>query len=207
MSDKNLLIMGAGGHGKVIADIAVKTGEWRQIAFLDDDESITSSMGIAVIGKGTEIEQYIDEYDVFVALGNNEARKKYQDFLENAGARVPVMIHPNAVIGTQVEIGAGTAIMAGAVINCCSTIGKGCIINTGATVDHDNVLEDHVHISPGAHLAGNVHIGKGTWVGIGATVGNNIHITGGCIIGAGAVVIKDIDQPGTYIGMPARKIN
>ena len=97
--------------------------------------------------------------------------------------------------------------MAGAVINCCTKIGKGCIINTGATIDHDNLIEDYVHISPGVHLAGTVKVGQGSWLGIGSVVSNNINITSGCKVGAGAVVVKDITEPGTYVGVPVTKID
>jgi sugar O-acyltransferase (sialic acid O-acetyltransferase NeuD family) len=201
-----LLIIGAGGHGKVIADIAMKMNKWQSIAFLDNDESIKSSMGLNIIGRTADAPKYIEDSEIFVAIGNNEARGKIQCELEDAGASIPVLIHPNAVVGTQVELGAGTVVMAGVVINCCTRIGKGCIINTGATIDHDNVIEDYVHISPGAHLAGTVKIGKNTWIGIGSAISNNISITGGCIIGAGAVVTRDITDAGTYVGIPARKI-
>lgn len=104
-------------------------------------------------------------------------------------------------------MGAGTVVMAGAIINCCSRIGEGCIVNTGATIDHDNVIEDYVHISPGVHTAGTVEIGKGTWIGIGGVVSNNVNITSGCMIGAGAVVVEDITEAGTYVGVPSRKVD
>lgn len=202
-----LLIIGASGHGKVIADIAIKMGKWQSIAFLDDDEGIKLSLGMNVIGKTDDAFKYINEFDIFVAIGNNETREKIQERLELEGASIPILIHPKAIIGEQVKLGAGTAIMAGAVINCCTCVGKGCIINTGATIDHDNVLGDYVHISPGVNLAGTVNIGKGSWLGIGSTVINNISIVDGCRIGAGAVVIRDITETGTYVGVPARKIS
>lgn len=116
------------------------------------------------------------------------------------------MIHPSAIIGEQVYLEAGTVVMAGAVINCCTKIGKGCIINTTSTVDHDNIIEDYVHISPGAHLAGTVNIGRGTWLGIGSIISNNINVTGGCRIGAGTIVVKDITELGTYVGVPSRRL-
>lgn len=94
--------------------------------------------------------------------------------------------------------------MANAVINPGSRVGRGCIINTGATVDHDCVLEDFVHVSPGAHVAGSVFIGSRTWVGIGGIISNNLTICADCIVGAGAVVVRNIDQPGIYVGAPAR---
>jgi len=206
MTNKNkLLIIGASGHGRVVADIAMKMNKWQQIAFLDDDENIKSSMGIEVIGKSADAFTYITDADIFVAIGNNSTREKIQERLEGEGASIPVLVHPNAAIGVEVELGTGTVVMAGVVINSCTKIGKGCIINTGATIDHDNVIEDYVHISPGAHLAGTVEVGKGTWIGIGSIVSNNINITSGCIVGAGAVVVKDITEAGTYVGVPARR--
>lgn len=202
----NLLIIGASGHGKVIADIALKMNKWKSIAFLDDDENIKSSMGIDVIGKSDDVLKYIKDYDIFVAIGNNTTREKLQVKLEAEGSSIPVLIHPNAVVGEQVKFGVGTAVMAGAIINCCTMIGKGCIINTGSTIDHDNFIEDYVHISPGVHTAGTVKIGKGTWLGVGSKVSNNLNITSGCKVGAGAVVVKDITEPGTYVGVPARRV-
>ena len=201
-----LLIIGASGHGKVIADIALKMNKWKSIMFLDDDENIKSSMGIEVIGRTADAIKYMNNYDIFVAIGSNVTREKIQERLEAEGVSIPVLIHPMAVIGKQVEFGVGTAVMAGAIINCCTEIGKGCIINTGATIDHDNFIEDYVHISPGVHTAGTVKIGKGTWLGVGSKVSNNIYIIRGCKIGAGTVVVKDIIESGTYVGVPAKKI-
>ncbi|NLP51840.1 acetyltransferase [Bacillus sp. RO1] len=202
-----LLIIGASGHGKVVADIALKMNKWQNVKFLDDDKSIKSSMGLKVIGTSDDVFTHIDEYDIFVGIGNNATRQKIHEMLETFGASIPVLIHPDAVIGNQVEIGNGTAVMAGAVVNCCSKIGKSCIINTSSTIDHDNNIEDFVHISPGAHLAGAVKVGKGSWLGIGSLVSNNINITNGCKVGAGSVVVKDIDEPGVYVGVPAKKLD
>ena len=129
---KNLIIIGASGHGKVIADIAVQNG-YEDIVFLDDNPCIKECAGFPVIGKG-------------------------------------------------------------------------CIINTGASVDHDCKVEDFAHISVGAHVAGTCCIGKRTWIGAGAVVSNNVNICGDCLIGAGAVVIRNMEESGTYVGCPARKI-
>lgn len=202
-----LLIIGASGHGKVVADVALKMNKWQSIAFLDDNESVKLSMGIEVIGKSADAFNYIDNYDLFVGIGNNSIREQIQGKLEAEGASLPTLIHPSAVIGEQVELGVGTVVMAGAVINCCTTIRKGCIINTGSTIDHDNVIEDYVHISPGVHLAGTVKVGRGTWLGIGSVVNNNINIINSCKIGAGAVVIRDITEAGTYVGIPVRRVS
>lgn len=200
-----LLIIGAGGHGKVIADIAIKIHKWERIFFLDD-KLIGNSMDIEIIDKLDEALKYTKDYDIVVAIGNNFLRKEIQENIESNGGTIATLVHPNAIIGEQVEIGNGSVIMAGTVINCCSKIGKGCIINTGSTIDHDNVIEDYVHISPGSHLAGTVRIRENSWIGIGSTVTNNVTITSNVIIGAGSVVVKDIIEAGTYVGSPAKKI-
>ncbi|WP_442594323.1 acetyltransferase [Neobacillus sp. D3-1R] len=201
-----LLIIGASGHGKVVADIAKKMNKWQDIAFLDDNESVKKSIGLEVVGKSYDAFNFIGNSDIFVGIGNNSIREKIQTRLKEEGATIPVLIHPHSTIGEQVWLGNGTVIMAGVVINSNTKIGEGCIINTGATIDHDNIIEDFVHISPGAHLAGTVNIGQGSWLGIGSVVSNNIMITNSCRIGAGAVVVKDITEPGTYVGVPVRRV-
>lgn len=206
MKDK-LIIIGASGHGKVVADIAIKMNKWQSIAFLDDDEAIKTSMGLEVIGKTVDAYKYTDKADFFVALGNNAVREKVQEKLVEEGISVARLIHPSAVIGTDVEIGIGTAIMGGVVINSSTRIGKGCIINTSSSLDHDNVVNDYAHISPGVRTAGRVGVGKSTWLGIGSVISNNINICSGCKVGAGAVVVKDITEPGTYVGVPVRRVD
>ena len=207
MECKNkLLIIGASGHGKVVVDIAVKMNVWKHIYFLDDNELIKTSVGIEVLEKSAGAYKYLDEADIFVAIGNNETREDIQEKLIAEGANIPILIHPDAVIGPEVEIGIGTVVMAGVVINSSTKTGRGCIVNTGATLDHDNMLGDYVHISPGATLAGTVKVGRNSWLGVGSTVSNNVNITNDCKIGAGAVVIKDITESGTYVGIPARKV-
>jgi sugar O-acyltransferase (sialic acid O-acetyltransferase NeuD family) len=201
-----LLIIGASGHGKVVADIANKMNQWQQIAFLDDDGTINERMGLQVIGKTIDAAKFIEDHEFVVAIGNNNTREKIQTQLEKEGATIATLIHPQAVIGENVEIEAGTVVMAGIVINCFSKVGKGCIINTGATIDHDNVIGDYVHISPGAHLAGTVEIGNKSWIGVGAVISNNLNLTNKVCIGAGAVVIKNITEPGTYVGVPVKKV-
>ncbi|CAG9620195.1 acetyltransferase [Sutcliffiella rhizosphaerae] len=204
--NKNLLIIGASGHGKVVADIALKIGKWDSISFLDDNKNKKISMGLNVIGNTTRFVDYIKEYDIFVGIGNNKIRREIYNTLKQIGASIPTLIHPNSVIGSDVKVGEGTVIMAGVIINCCTTIGKGCIINTGSTLDHDNELENFVHLSPGVHLAGSVKIGSDSWLGVGSVVKNNIEIVENTTLGAGAVVVKDINEAGVYIGIPARRV-
>mgnify|MGYP003304005502 CR=1 FL=1 len=200
---ERIIIIGASGHGKVVADIASKI--YREIIFLDDAE-VTECMGYPVVGKSTKYREYLSSGDFFVAIGNAKIRKKIYKELELAGATIATLIHPNAVLAQEVQIGIGTVVMAGAVINPATVIGIGCIINTCASVDHDSIIGDFVHISVGAHLAGTVEIGKNSCIGAGATIINNVKVTEDCIIGAGAVVIKDIIEKGTYVGVPVKKI-
>lgn len=203
---EKLIIIGASGHGKVVADIAEKMNEWKQIVFLDDNESKKKCLKYDVIGRTDISFKYLDEADFFVAIGNNAIREKVQENLRNEGAYIATLIHPTTTIGYDVIIGNGTVIMAGVVINSSTVIGNGCIVNTSSSIDHDNKIDDYVHISPGVNLAGTVSIDKGNWIGIGASVSNNITICAGCRIGAGSVVIKNIDEVGTYVGTPARRI-
>lgn len=203
---KKLIIIGASGHGKVCADIALKMDRWNNISFLDDDESLKSALGFDVIGKTKDAIKYIDEADFFVAVGNNATRNRIQTEVTSEGISIATLIHPNAVIGTDVKIGVGTAVMAGVVINSSSTIGDGCILNTRCSIDHDNSISDFAHISPGAVLAGTVNIGSEAWIGAGTTISNNICISNRCTVGAGALVVRDINETGTYIGIPVRKI-
>ena len=200
---KELVIIGAGGHGKVVADVAGRNG-YSSIVFLDDNNALSTWGGYPVVGEIARFWEY--DRDFFVAIGNPEVRRRVQEALLSAGKSVPTLIHPAAVIGENVSVGAGTVIAAGAVVNPGAVIGDGCIINTASSVDHDCVVEDFVHVSVGAHVAGTVHIGQSTWIGAGAVVSNNLSVCGGCMIGAGAAVVKDITESGTYVGVPAERI-
>lgn len=197
---KKLVIIGASGHGKVIADIAKKNG-YHEIVFLDDDENIHECGGYPVIGRSHEVETI--NADIIVGIGNASIRKKIQQSIPVR--KMATLIHPSAVVAEDVIIGVGTVIMAGAVINSGARIGKGCIINTCASIDHDCNVGDYVHTAVGSHLCGTVSVGDETWIGAGATVSNNISICSKCMIGAGAVVIKDAKESGIYIGVPAKR--
>lgn len=194
-----LTIIGASGHGKVVANIAKLNG-YDEIEFLDDNEVIKFCGQYHVVGKS---EKAVDlTNDVFVAIGSCQIRQKIMEHLTKQN--IPILIHPNAIVADDVIIGKGTVIMAGTVINSGTVIGKGCIVNTCSSVDHDCKIGDYVHIAVGAHLCGTVDVGNTTWIGAGAMVRNNIAITDSCIIGLGAVVIKNLDVKGTYIGLPAK---
>ena len=196
-----LIIIGAGGHGKVIADAALKNG-YTNICCVDDNAT-GDVMGFPIIGTTADVECLNDgNTDFVIGIGNNAIRKT---IAEIHNVNWVSIVHPSAQIGFDAEIGKGTVVMANAVINVCAKIGEHCIINTGAIVEHDNVIENYAHISPNVALGGIVRIGSLTHVGIGATVKNNTEICSDCTIGAGAVVIKSIKEPGTYVGVPIRK--
>lgn len=195
---RRLVIIGASGHGKVIADIAVLNG-YENIVFLNDDQTVKECAGFPVVGKVSDVGKM--DGDKFVAIGNAQIREQIQESVDS----VVTLIHSNAVISRRVEIGVGSVVMGGAVINSDVVIGKGCIINTGASVDHDCKVGDFAHISVGSHVAGTFCIGKRTWIGAGATVSNNVNICGGCMVGAGAVVVRDIEEAGTYVGVPVKE--
>lgn len=198
---RQLIIIGASGHGKVVADCAVKNG-YESIIFLDDNENVTHCGSYKVFGGCKEIEKLPG--DVIVAIGNSNVRRKLQINIEES--RLVTLIHPEAVIGEDVKIGIGSIVMAGAVINPGSRLGKGVIVNTSSSIDHDCTVGDFVHIAVGAHLAGSVKVGDNSWVGAGAIVNNNLYICSNCMVGAGAVVVKNIELEGTYIGVPAKRI-
>lgn len=199
--NKKIIIIGASGHGKVLADLAIKNGYELQ-GFLDDGKPSGENCGFPILGKVEKALEYQQECEFVIAIGNNDIRKRIAERYLLKWAR---LIHPTAVIGMNVEIGEGTVVMANAVVNPGAKVGKHCIINTAAIVEHDNFLGDYVHISPNAALAGTVSLGERTHIGIGAVVRNNLEITSNVVIGAGAVVVKNIYEQGIYYGVPARK--
>ena len=194
-----LVIIGASGHGKVVADCAVKNG-YEKIVFLDDNESLNRCGRFPVVGKSGDVEKISG--DVIIAIGNAALRQKMQKTI--ARDRLITLVHPTAIV-SEAAVGLGTVILAGAIINPGTVIGEGCIINTASSVDHDCIIGNFVHVSIGSHIAGTVEIQNRTWIGAGAIVSNNIIICSDCMIGAGAVVIKSISDAGIYVGVPARK--
>ena len=197
-----LTIIGASGHGRVVADIARLNG-YDEIEFLDDNADLDHCGKYPVVGNTTQASEINN--DIIVGIGSAAVRKRFMEQL--ADKYLATLIHPDAVVAEDVVIGKGTVIMAGVVINPGASIGKGVIINTCSSVDHDCVIEDYVHVAVGAHICGTVNVGESTWIGAGATVINNVSICCSCMIGAGAVVVNDIKEKGTYIGVPAGLIN
>lgn len=199
----DVIIVGAGGHGKVVADTVLLSGD-NIVGFLDDNPNIGESFaGFPMLGSVDDFRNYSD-CSFVIAIGDADVREKIVNQLQ--GVKWYTAIHPTAVISKlDVCIGEGTVIMANVAVNAGAVIGKHCILNTGSIVEHDNQIDDFVHVSVGARLAGTVHVGKRTWVGIGASVRNNLSVCAGCMIGAGAVVVKNIEEVGTYVGVPAER--
>lgn len=204
---KQVVIIGAGGHAKVIADIIVKSGD-RVYGFLDDNLEIGTTIAnneqFKIIGKIEKINKLKENTNLefVIAIGDNTVRK---NIAENYNVKYYTAIHPSSIIALDVSIEEGTVVMANTVINTSAKIGRHCIVNTGAIIEHDNIIENYVHVSPNATLSGTVKVGTMTHIGSGAAIKNNINICNNCIIGVGAVVVKDIKEPGVYVGVPARK--
>ena len=192
---KDIVILGAGGHAHVIADIIKAEGN-RVIAFLDDDLSQKDCAGpISTFVK-------FQNCEFVIGIGNTEVRKR----ISKLNLNWHTAVHPTAVISDSSIIGEGTVVMPNVVINARTIIGNHCIINTGSIVEHDNNIGDYTHISVGANLGGTVSIGNSCWIGIGATLKNDINVCDNVILGAGSVVIDNIVNSGTYVGVPARII-
>lgn len=206
MNNKNLIIIGASGHGKVIAEIASKLDRYSQILFYDDFTFKEKFHGYKMIKKN-EIDSYLlKDTEFFVAIGDNEVRFHKLTEIKNANYKLATLIDPNAIVSKSAVIKAGSVIMPGAIINADVVIESGVIVNTGAKIDHESKIEIGSHISPGVVIAGNVNVGSLVWIGANATVINNVIINRNTIIGAGSVVISDVILPGTYVGVPIRKV-
>lgn len=199
---QKLAIVGAGGHGKVAADIAELSG-WEQIEFFDDHPNPLYPWSI--VGSCNDLLTHdFNKYEgIFIAMGNNTHRKKFFTFLRDQNANLISLIHPNAIISSYTSIENGCLIAANAVINVGSIISTGCIINTGAIIDHDCIIGDFSHIAPRATLAGHVHIGKNSWVGLGSAIIQQIKIADNIYIGAGSLVVNNLELSGLYYGTPA----
>ncbi|MGP5404259.1 acetyltransferase [Psychrobacter celer] len=200
-----LAILGASGHGKVLADIAELTG-WEKIDFFDDAWPERKNNGAwQVIGDTQKLLDSLKAYDgVIVAIGNNKIRQRKLQQLDSAGAKIITLIHPSATVSRYTKIGPGSVVVAGAVINPDCIIGSGAIINTCSSVGHDCTLGDAVHVCPGARLAGGSEVNDRAWIGVGSSVRQLIRIGSDAIVGAGAAVVQDVLPNITVVGVPAR---
>ncbi|WP_445006044.1 acetyltransferase [Halomonas mongoliensis] len=202
-----LAILGASGHGKVVADTALAAG-CAEIVFFDDAWPQLKANGCwPVVGTTRDLLARVSEFDgVVVGIGNNRTRLAKHLELSAAGARMATIVHPQATVSRFATLGAGSVVFAGAVIQVDCQLGEACIVNTHAAVDHDCQLADGVHICPGVAMAGLVHVGEASWVGIGASVKQLVRIGRDAMVGAGAAVLADVDDADCVVGVPARSI-
>ncbi len=206
-----LVIWGASGHARVVADIIRLQGEYEILGFIDNihpERHRTDFCGAQILGGEEQLDKILDQgvRHILLGFGDCAARLKLSEKVKSMGFHLATAIHPSAIMASDATIGAGTVVVGGVVINPGCTIGENVILNTSSSVDHDCMIGDGAHICPGAHLAGKVTIGRGTWIGIGACVIDHISIGTSVLIGAGAVVVKDIPDHVVAYGNPARVI-
>ncbi|MBS7834580.1 acetyltransferase [Wohlfahrtiimonas chitiniclastica] len=198
---KKLAIVGAGGHGKVAAEIAELNG-YQCIHFFDKKH--TTNYPWPILGSLNDLIQNHQLYDeVFIAIGDNHHR--YNNYI--ALKQVPhlvmtTLIHPSAIVSRYSDIAPGCLIAAGSIIAPFVSIEHGCIVNTGAMIDHDCTIQEFSHIAPGVTLSGGVTIGKNNWIGTGSTIIQNIELTNNIYIGAGSLIVKNLQKEGLYYGSP-----
>jgi sugar O-acyltransferase (sialic acid O-acetyltransferase NeuD family) len=204
-----LLIAGAGGHGRVVADAALMSGQFSHVAFIDDAfPNLKVREEWPLIGTLESMPSLVSEFDgFFSAFGSSAFRLDVLAQAIELGFTCPTIIHPSATVSKYAKITYGCVLCAGSIVNVGAELGHGCIINTGATVDHDCKIDAGVHICPGAHLAGGVKIGEHSWFGVGAIAKQGIVIGAKAMIGAGAVVVSDVPAGKTFVGVPARELS
>ena len=212
MSDECVIVFGASGHGKVVADICQAAGVAIE-GFVDDSPARagTRFFGLPVLGNSTWLAeraaQALQPIQLVLGIGDNRVRAKIAERCEGWGIALHTAIHPSAVVARSAQVGAGTVVMATAVINPDTVIGRGAIINTGAVIEHDNQIGDFCHFSANAATGGTVRVGPRCHIGLGGVILPNLCVGADCIVGAGAVVIRDFPNGQTLVGVPARTLS
>lgn len=203
---RRLGIIGAGGHGKVAADVAQRCG-WDEVIFFDDraESGPFEHAHWQVFDQPSEIKSYRCSA-FFVAIGNAVARQQWCERVGEFALPLACLVDPGAIVSQYAQIEPGALIVAGAVINVDSQVRRGAIVNTRASVDHDCIVGAYSHICPAAALAGGVMVGERSWIGIGSQVKQSVRIGADVIVGAGATVLSDIPDSVTVVGSPARQI-
>ncbi len=206
-----IVVIGGGGHAKVVLSILHKLGKYQILGYTDlRDNGVL--LGADYLGSDQELTSMAAErtsLNAVLAIGQvglGKARQELQTRLQSLSLSFPSIVSPNALLNEEVRIGAGVTVMDGVVINSGASIGQGAIVNTNSTVEHDVRIDDWVHIAPGVTISGGVTIGRFSMIGVGATVIEGKQIASECIVGAGATVVNDLTEPGVYVGSPARRI-
>lgn len=208
---RKCLVLGSGGHGRVVLDILRNAGTWDIAGFVDSDPRLTGRRidGVKVLGRPGDLPGIRSERGIgaaIVAVGNNGDRRALADRLDASGFELINAIHPSANLARNVSLGRNIVIAAGSLVCAHCQIGDGAILNTGCIVDHESLIGTATHICPGARLAGRVTVESGAFVGIGATVIQHVRIGYEAVVGAGAVVTRDVAPMSTVVGVPAREI-
>ncbi len=203
-----LLIWGAGGHGKVVLDIARSTGRFERIVFLDSDSGRAglTFCDCPLMGGPEELHRFAGSAFI-IAVGDNRNRARCFNHALEEGLVPPGLVHPTAVVARSASIGRGTVVMPGVIVNAGAVIGENCIINSGAIIEHDCRIAAHVHISPRAVLGGGVSVGSLAHVGIGAIVLPSATVGEESVVGAGAVVLREAPARCTVVGVPAKALS
>jgi sugar O-acyltransferase (sialic acid O-acetyltransferase NeuD family) len=206
-----ILVFGAGGHARVVADVIRLSRVFRLRGFIDQsnaDRYGTVFEDGRILG-GDDVAARLMEEGVahaVVAIGDNAARMRIGEALALGGFQLPSLIHPSAIIAPSVHIGNNTVVFAGAIVNPATHIGAHVIINTAASIDHDCVIGNGVHIAPGVHMAGGVTVGDGSLIGVGCAIRPGVTIGRNAVVGVGAAVVEDVADGATVVGVPAREL-
>ena len=206
-----MVVLGGGGHAKVIIDIIRKQKLYSIIGYVDPRDR-GEILGVAYLGPESKVPEFIRSnpgLQAALAIGNTEPsdlRKSIFDRMKTQGLSFPSIVSPDAIINSDVIVAEGSQILDGVIVNSGSRIGRGVIVNTGSSIDHDCQISDFTHVAPGVTLSGGVKIGKNCVIGIGSCIIQNVEIGDFILIGAGSVVTSHCREVGTYVGSPARRI-
>jgi sugar O-acyltransferase (sialic acid O-acetyltransferase NeuD family) len=203
----DVVIIGAGGHGRVVLEAVRTGGQHRCVGFLDQDPAVhgTKVDGVTVLGPANQLLQLRQQRvgGAVIAIGDNRARLRYVELVRQHGLELPTIVHPSATVAGTATLGEGCLVAAGVIVATGARVGRASILNTGCVVDHECELEAGVHVCPGALLAGRVRVGEGAMIGLGAKVIQCLSIGAGATVGAGAVVIRDVAEGSWVVGVPA----
>ena len=211
MTKKKLILIGGGGHCKVVISILKKLRNFEIVGIVDNYKVESSIEGIKIIGIDNDLEDFFKSgiKNALITVGsikNNSKRYKLFTLAKNIGYKFPIIVSPDAIVDSSVSIGEGTVIMPGCIINISTSFGKNCIVNSGAIVEHDCKIRDHCHLAPGVHISGSVEIDELSFIGIGSTIIQGVKVGKNVTIGAGSVIIKDIPDNAVVVGNPGKVI-